>query len=329
MTLTPLDLPSPSVSQFQLGPLTVHIYALCLLTGIFFGAWLGEKRALARGANREMFENTVLVAVLIGIIGARLYHVVTDHQLYFGPNAPNRPIDALKIWNGGLGIWGAVLAGALAVWFMSNKYRFDFGSFADIMAPGLIFAQGIGRLGNWFNQELFGRPTTLPWGLEIDLAHRPAGYESYATFHPTFLYELIWDVAGGFVLLWAEKRFKLGHGRLFAGYVMYYCFGRFFVESLRIDPANHVGGFRINNYVSVIVFLIGLAVFARLSRTHPGVASQPFGPAEGRSVGQPETGGIGGGDQHEIDPAADHSMAVTPTDNPEPHNRGAGDVPDA
>ena len=138
------------------------------------------------------------------------------------------------------------------------------------------FGQGIGRLGNWFNQELFGRPTTLPWALEIAPAHRPPGYESYATFHPTFLYEMVWNITGGFLLLWAEKRFKLGRGRLFCLYAMYYAFGRFFIESVRIDPANTVGGFRVNNWVSLLVFLAALAGFLWLARNRPGALTHPF-----------------------------------------------------
>lgn len=278
MTVMPvLNIPSPSISAFHLGPLTVHIYALCLLTGIIAGIWLGEKRALARGADKEKFENIMLWSVLAGIVGARLYHVITDHQLYFGPG--RNPVDALKIWNGGLGIWGGVAGGAIAAALLCRRYRYDFGTLADVLAPSLLFGQGIGRLGNWFNQELFGRPTTLPWALEIDPAHRPYGYESYATFHPTFLYEMVWNITGGFLLLWAERRFHLGRGRLFCLYAMYYTFGRFFIEAVRIDPANTVGGFRINNWVSLLVFVVALVVFLWLARARPGGLADPFEPA--------------------------------------------------
>ena len=272
--MTLLNIPSPSISQFSIGPLTIHIYALCILVGIALAWWLGGRRVRERGGNQDEFETITLMAVIMGIIGARIYHVITDYQLYFGPG--RNPVDALKIWNGGLGIWGAIMLGGATVWLLTKRKRIDTGAFADAMAPGIIFAQGIGRLGNWFNQELFGRPTTLPWGLEIDAAHRPAGYESFATFHPTFLYELIWNVIGGFVLIWAEKRFKLGHGRVFWLYVVWYTFGRFFIEAVRIDPVNTIGGFRVNNYVSVITFVIALGIFIWLSKTRPGQPDKPL-----------------------------------------------------
>ena len=289
MTVLPaLNIPSPSVSAFHLGPLTVHIYALCLLTGILVGIWFGEKRAVARGADKEKFENIMLWSVLAGIVGARLYHVITDHQLYFGPGRD--PLDAFKIWNGGLGIWGGVAGGAIAAALLCRHYRYDFGTLADVLAPSLLFGQGIGRLGNWFNQELFGRPTTLPWALEIDPAHRPSGYESYETFHPTFLYEMGWNITGGFLLLWAERRFHLGRGRLFCLYAMYYTFGRFFIEAVRIDPANTVGGFRINNWVSLLVFMAALAAFVWLTRARPGELADPFeAPTRTESPATPET----------------------------------------
>lgn len=294
--LISLFLPSPPISSFAIGPVTIHIYALCLLAGIFFAAWLSARRYLVRGGRREQFDNIIFVAVIAGIIGGRLYHVISDYELYFLPG--RNPWDALAIWNGGLGIWGAVGVGALAVWLMCRHYGIDFPSTADVIAPGLLFAQGIGRLGNWFNQELFGRPTSLPWGLQIDPAHRPAGYEQYATFHPTFLYELIWDVAGGFVLIWAERRFRLGRGKVFASYIVWYCFGRFFVEYLRIDPANRFGGFRLNNYTSAAVFLLGLGLLIWLLRRSPGSLLLPFGhpPASGLRPARPRVDEMVAGD---------------------------------
>lgn len=270
-----LEIPSPASRGFFIGPVEIRYYALFILAGIFLATWLGGRRFAARGGKSDKFDTTVLVTVLVGIVGARLYHVITDYELYFGPG--RNPWQALNIRGGGLGIWGAVGLGAAALWFMCRRYRFDFGSFADVLAPGVLFAQGIGRLGNWFNQELFGQPTTLPWGLYIDPQFRPAGYEQYSTFHPTFLYELVWNTIGGFVLLWAERRFKLGRGKLFTAYVVWYTFGRFFVEALRIDPVNHVAGFRVNSYVSGIVFLAAVATLVWQLRRAPGVRAWPFG----------------------------------------------------
>lgn len=283
--MNPLFLPSPPISEFQVGPLTIHIYALCMLTGIVVAWLIASRRFVARGGKPEDFEALALWVVIVGIIGARAYHVATDPELYFAPG--RNPVDAFKIWNGGLGIWGAVAAGALAglVWCKRRGVRF--GAVADCIAPALLFAQAIGRLGNWFNQELFGRPTTLPWGLMIDPAHRPVGYEQYATFHPTFLYELIWCVIGGFLLLWLERRFPLGRGKLFTVYVLYYCLGRFFIESLRIDPANHLDGMRLNNYTSAIVFGVAACVLAWQLWRRPGRASSVrLETAPGKSINQ-------------------------------------------
>ncbi|MDU6252239.1 MAG: prolipoprotein diacylglyceryl transferase, partial [Cutibacterium avidum] len=175
-----LSIPSPSVEAFHLGPLTIHIYALCILAGIVIAYVSGERRYLSRGGKQEHFEELCALAVIAGIIGGRLYHVITDHQLYFGPG--RTWYHCFYIWEGGLGIWGAIALGSLAVWRYCRHKGIMFALVADSLAPGILAAQAIGRLGNWFNQELFGRPTTLPWGLEIDLAHRPAGYLQYATF---------------------------------------------------------------------------------------------------------------------------------------------------
>ncbi|SJN32595.1 Prolipoprotein diacylglyceryl transferase [Luteococcus japonicus LSP_Lj1] len=266
MLLLPQSIPSPGWSAFHLGPLTIHAYALCILAGIVAGWSLAVRRFTARGGDRDHFEEIIGASVLAGIVGARLYHVITDHQLYFG--AGRRPMEALYIWNGGLGIWGGVALGGITAWLLCRRKGVDFSVLADAGAPGLILAQAIGRLGNWFNQELFGRPTTRPWGLEIDAVHRPDGFEQFATFHPTFAYEMLWNLAGVAFLLWAERRFRLAHGRVFALYVAYYCAGRLWIEHLRIDPVNTAAGFRLNEYTSVIVLLCAVIVFMLLSRRH-------------------------------------------------------------
>ena len=206
------------------------------------------------------------LGVIAGIIGGRLYHVITDHQLYFGPG--RTWYHSLFIWQGGLGIWGAITLGGLAILLYCRHKDIRFAPVADSLAPGILAAQAIGRLGNWFNQELFGRPTSLPWGLEIDLAHRPAGYLQYATFHPTFLYELLWNLAGAAFLVWADRRWTLDHGRLFTLYVAIYTFGRFWIERLRIDPAHHVGQWRLNDITALVVFTGAVVILIVLQGRH-------------------------------------------------------------
>jgi prolipoprotein diacylglyceryl transferase len=213
-------------------------------------------------------ELMVVVGVPFGIVGARLYHVITDYQLYFGPG--RQPLDALKIWQGGLGVWGAIAFGVLGGYLVARRRKIAFPAVLDAIAPAILVAQAIGRLGNWFNQELFGRPTTLPWGLEIATDYRPAGYTQFATFHPTFLYEILWSLAAALLLVWLDRRFRLGHGKVFALYVMLYCAGRFWIEALRIDTVNEIGGFRLNNYTALIGFLVALVWFIWLIRNKPG-----------------------------------------------------------
>lgn len=273
-----LQIPAPPISGFNIGGIEIHFYAFCVLGGILFAAWLARRRFVQRGGEAERFEAIAFIIVIVGIIGARLYHVITDYQLYFGPG--RNPWQAFNIRNGGLGIWGGVLLGALATWWLTRRYRYNFGALADVIAPSLLFAQAIGRLGNWFNQELFGRPTEVAWALYVDPRYRPAGYEQYETFHPTFAYEMVWNTIGGLLLLWAERRFKLGRGKLFTCYVIWYTFGRFFIEAVRIDPVNHVGGWRVNNYVSLICFVAAVGVLIWQLRSRPGYQLWPFGFAK-------------------------------------------------
>jgi len=276
--MNPLQIPAPPISGFTVGGFTIHCYAFCVLAGILVAAWLARRRFTARGGDADRFDSMIFIIVLVGIAGARLYHVITDYQLYFGPGRD--PLQAFNIRNGGLGIWGGVILGGLAAWLLCRRHKLDFGSFADVLAPALLFAQAIGRLGNWFNQELFGRPTDLPWGLYVDPRYRPPGYESYETFQPTFAYEMVWNTAGGLLLLWAEKRFNLGRGKLFTCYVLWYTLGRFFIEGLRIDPVNHLGGWRVNSVVSVVCFVTAAILLVWQLRKRPGVMLWPFGFAE-------------------------------------------------
>ncbi|MGD7787872.1 prolipoprotein diacylglyceryl transferase [Propionibacteriaceae bacterium Y1700] len=267
--LLPLFIPSPPTGVWHLGPLPIRAYAVFIMIGIVVAAVLSNRRWKAAGGNPETLETALVVAVPLGIIGARIYHVITDYQLYFGPGRD--PVRALYIWEGGLGIWGAVALGALGVWLVCRRREAKFLALADAMAPGLVLAQAIGRLGNWFNQELFGRPTTLPWGLEIAPEFRPEGYAEFATFHPTFLYELLWNCGVAVVLITAQRRFRLGRGKVFALYIVLYTAGRFWIEALRIDKVNEIGGFRLNNYTSVIIFVLALVWFLWLCRHRPGV----------------------------------------------------------
>jgi len=273
-------IPSPSQGVWHLGPIPIRAYALCIITGIIVAIWMGERRYVARGGSPGTVADVAVWAVPFGIIGGRLYHLITSWQPYFG--AGGHPLNAFKIWNGGLGIWGAVALGGVGAWIACRRMGIPLAPLADAIAPGILVAQAIGRWGNWFNQELFGRPTTLPWGLEIDLAHRPVGYEQYATFHPTFLYESLWMLVVAAFLLWADKRFRMGHGRVFGLYVALYTVGRIWWELLRIDDANHILGLRVNVWVAVLVCAGSIVWLVRSARRHPG-REDVVDPRVGRS----------------------------------------------
>ena len=255
-------IPSPSVSSFSVGPLTIHFYALCIITGIAAAIWIGRKRYANLGGNPDDVSEVAIWAVPFGIIGGRIYHVVTSPSQYFGSNG--NPIDALRIWEGGLGIWGAISLGAVGayLYFKTHKTSLNFRQLLDSLAPGVIVAQAIGRIGNYFNQEVFGKPTELPWGLEIDSVNRPNGFESYSTFHPTFLYELLWCLVVAVLLIKLPGVLKLitsKQGDVFALYILGYTAGRVWIETLRIDEANLILGLRLNIWVSLIVLITASA----------------------------------------------------------------------
>ena len=255
-------IPSPSVSSFSVGPLTIHFYALCIITGIAAAIWIGRKRYANLGGNPDDVSEVAIWAVPFGIIGGRIYHVVTSPSQYFGSNG--NPIDALRIWEGGLGIWGAISLGAVGayLYFRTHKTSLNFRQLLDSLAPGVIVAQAIGRIGNYFNQEVFGKPTELPWGLEIDSVNRPNGFESYSTFHPTFLYELLWCLVVAVLLIKLPGVLKLitsKQGDVFALYILGYTAGRVWIETLRIDEANLILGLRLNIWVSLIVLITASA----------------------------------------------------------------------
>jgi prolipoprotein diacylglyceryl transferase len=249
-------IPSPSSGVVNAGPLTIHMYGLMLLLAIAACVWLTGKRWVARGGDWDLIFRCTVWGVAAGIVGARLYHDITSWN-----EVPNQWWGAFAVWEGGLGVWGGiglgVAVGAIIVHRSGNSVRV----MMDCIAPGLLLAQGIGRLGNWWNQELFGKPTSLPWGLKIDSLHRPLGYENYATFHPTFLYELLWDFGGVAVLLLVDRRFKIKPPALFALYVSIYTAFRMFEESLRIDPSHHFLGMRLNFWVSLTLFVASTAFF--------------------------------------------------------------------
>ncbi|MHB1066032.1 MAG: prolipoprotein diacylglyceryl transferase [Candidatus Nanopelagicales bacterium] len=265
----PASIPSPDHGVWNLGPLPLRAYALLIVAGIVIAVWWGGKRYVARGGTPGVITDIAIWAVPFGIVGARLYHVVTDNQLYFGPNGAGLAA-ALRIWDGGLGIWGAVSLGALGAWIGARRAGVLLPPVADAIAPGIAIAQALGRWGNYFNQELFGAPTTVPWALEIDPANRPSGYEEFATFHPTFLYESLWLVGLVLVVVWADRRFRLGHGRVFALYVLLYCAGRLWVELLRVDTANTFLGLRLNVWTSMLVGIGALGYFIVSARMRPG-----------------------------------------------------------
>ena len=255
-------IPSPSLSSFSVGPLTIHFYALCIITGIAAAIWIGRKRYANLGGNPDDVSEVAIWAVPFGIIGGRIYHVITSPAQYFGANG--NPVDALRIWEGGLGIWGAISLGAVGayLYFRTHKTTLNFRQLLDSLAPGVVVAQAIGRIGNYFNQEVFGKPTELPWGLEIDPVNRPDGFESYATFHPTFLYELLWCLVVAVLLTKLPgflKQITSKQGDIFALYILGYTLGRVWIESLRIDEANLILGLRLNIWVSLIVLLTASA----------------------------------------------------------------------
>ena len=259
-------IPSPSNGVWQLGPFPIRGYAFSIIAGIVIAVWLGGRRWHAKGYRRDDVADVAMWAVPAGIIGGRIYHVITDWQLYFGDNGRGF-VAALRIWDGGLGIWGAISLGFVGAWLACKRRGLDFPAFVDALAPGIVLAQATGRIGNWFNQELFGSPTTLPWALEIDPRFRPDGYESIGLYHPTFLYELIGCVAIAALLVWAERRYGLRNGQVFALYVASYCLVRFGVESLRIDTAHEFLGLRLNQYTAILVGMAA-AFMVRARRPH-------------------------------------------------------------
>ena len=277
--MIPGSLPSPAQGVWYLGPFPLRAYALCIIAGIFVAVWLADRRLVSRGGRSGAVSDIALWAVPFGVVGGRLYHVITDPELYFATG--KSPWNAFAIWQGGLGIWGAIVLGALGAWIGVRRSGVEFSEFAWAVAPAIPLAQAIGRWGNWFNQELFGRPSGLPWALRIDPEHRPAGYSDVATFHPTFLYESLWDLGVAGLVIWAGARFKLTGGRLFVLYLIGYTAGRGWIEYLRIDEVTYVLGLRLNVWTSIIVFTAAAAYFVLTRRRGPARSEAGMPEASG------------------------------------------------
>jgi len=261
---------TPTTSAVAIGPFTIHFYALCIIAGVAVAIWLGNRRFTSAHAGVDgVVADVAIYAVPAGVIGGRIYHVATSPKAYFGSQGDL--LDIIKIWNGGLGIWGAIALGG-AVAYLSYSHIGEsrelppFTAFADALAPGLLFAQAIGRWGNWFNGELFGRPLQAPWALSIPQSLRPPGYEEFQTFHPTFLYESLWCALLAIVLIYLTPKYS--GGALFALYVAGYSAARFFIEGLRIDEAQSWGGLRLNQYVALLLAGAGTLAFTRISRSN-------------------------------------------------------------
>ncbi|MFI6283684.1 prolipoprotein diacylglyceryl transferase [Streptomyces sp. NPDC051018] len=267
-------IPSPSSGAIHIGPLPLRGYAFCIIIGVFVAVWYGNRRWIARGGKAGTVADIAVWAVPFGLVGGRLYHVITDYQLYFSDG--KNWIDAFKIWEGGLGIWGAISLGAVGAWIGCRRRGIPLPAWADALAPAIALAQAIGRWGNWFNQELYGKPTDLPWALKISAGpNREAGL-----YHPTFLYESLWCIGVAVLVVWADRRFKLGHGRAFALYVAGYCAGRAWIEYMRVDEAHHVLGLRLNVWTAIIVFVLAVVYMVVSARMRPGREEivEPDGP---------------------------------------------------
>ncbi|MEV1287587.1 prolipoprotein diacylglyceryl transferase [Micromonospora sp. NPDC049679] len=320
--MTVAAIPSPTTSVWQLGPVPIRAYALCIVLGIVVACLVTEARLRRRGAPPWAVLDIAVWAVPFGIIGARIYHVITSPQHYFG--ADGNPLAAFKIWEGGLGIWGAVAGGAVGAWLAARQLGIPLTVVADALAPGLPLAQAIGRFGNWFNNELFGGPTTLPWGLEV---HRMAAGHAErdlngnpitepGLYHPTFAYEALWNVGVALLVFALDRRFKLGRGRAFALYVMGYTAGRFWIELMRTDEANLILGLRVNVWTSVLVFLGALAYFVRVRGPQEFLV-----PVGGGHVALPASGDAPASGVSQVDVSA----AARPAANPAPQGYRAVD----
>jgi prolipoprotein diacylglyceryl transferase len=267
------SLPTPPGNAIHIGPLQLRAYGLAIALGVLAAIWIAQRRWARRGGDPADISRLAVWSVLGGFIGARAYHVITDHQRFNG-----RWLHVFAVWEGGLGIPGGLAAGVLTGVFIARRRGLPVAQLLDVVAPAIPVAQAIGRLGNWFNQELFGRPTSLPWGLRVSPDHRPPGLEHVATYHPTFLYEALWNLAlAGFLVLYERRRPNARPGRLFALYVAGYALGRLWVEALRIDPASRIAGLRVNIWISIITLVITVAWLVVTGRRTKGAEPDATG----------------------------------------------------
>jgi prolipoprotein diacylglyceryl transferase len=289
--MTSMSIPSPPAGVWEIGPVPIRAYALIIVLGIVVAVWLGERRWRARGGHPGEIQDLAIWVVPFGVVGARAYHVATDWDNYFGPDGS--ALEALFIWHGGLGIWGAVAAGVFGAYLWARRRDTRLPVVLDVLAPCVVVAQAVGRWGNWFNQELYGRATDLPWGLEIAPANWPSGstFPDGTTFHPTFLYESAWNLGVFGLCIWAERRFRLGHGRVFALYVMGYTLGRGWIEYLRIDAVqlDDVFGLRLNVWTSIALFVAASAYFVWSRRHNPGREASVYRAGEPTAVAAART----------------------------------------
>ncbi len=306
-------IPSPSQGVWYLGPIPLRAYGIIIAAGMIIGVWWTARRYRDRGGNPDTLYDAALWAIPLGVVGARIYHVITSPDAYFGPGGD--PMLAFQIWRGGLGIWGGVALGALGVYIAVKRAGVRLGPIADSLAPALLVAQAIGRWGNWFNQELFGAPTTMPWGLQIDAAHMPDGYPVGTLFHPTFLYECLWNLAAAALIVWLDRRHRFAGGQVFGLYLMAYTAGRSWIEMLRIDDAHRVLGLRLNVWTSLLVFALGVAVFivaGRLGRSTRVATETEVENADVESADTNADGSVSDthADRHDVEDAESASAEV-------------------
>ncbi|MEA9984223.1 MULTISPECIES: prolipoprotein diacylglyceryl transferase [Subtercola] len=291
------SIPSPPISSFDIGPFTIHFYALCILTGILIAVALTQRRLSRQGAEKGIVLDVALWTVPLGIVGGRLYHVVTHPNDYFFPGADLWKV--LFVWEGGLAIFGAIIAGSIGAYIACRRRGLRFWAFTDALVPGLLFAQAFGRFGNYFNHELYGGPTTLPWGLQIEATNAafPPGLPPGTLFHPLFLYEMIWNIAGAFLIIYLERRLRLHSGRTVALYFIWYGIGRAFFESLRLDPTEFVfAGLKANVIAALLLAVVGVVLFTVQTRRHLPNPGSPYVSGRASKLSQLLSGNEANGD---------------------------------